>query len=218
MGFESNRDKPGASALTSYRVAVYYAIVTHEIIRKAIVLALLVGPVGIALLLAAAAARGREHEGEGLRDDRAYWSFAFYVILLGVVTLAPPPFSPSNGHSGTNFLPLLPSIRCFVPNPGQPPTTEFCIRTIMGNIAMFVPLGLMLPLISRKHLSAGRLLVVALIASVAIELLQYTGSRFGSARWSDVDDILFNLVGALIGYALFRLGRTTGRWSESQAA
>lgn len=204
--------------MTACRAAVYYAIVTHGIIGKTILLALLVVPAGIALLLAAAAARGREHEGEGLRDDRAFWSFAFYLILLAVVTLAPPPFSPSNGHSGTNLVPLLPSIRCFVPNPGQPATTEFCIRTILGNIAMFVPLGLMLPLISRKRVSAVRLIVVALVASVAIELLQYAGSRFGSARWSDVDDILFNLVGALIGYGLFRLGRTTGRWSESQAA
>lgn len=204
--------------LTSHRAVVYYAIVTHGIIGKAILLALLVVPVAMALLLAAAAARGRPHDGDGLRDDRAYWSFAFYLILLGVVTLAPPPFSMSNGHSGTNLLPLLPSIRCFVPNQGQPSTTEFCVRTIMGNIAMFIPLGLMLPVISRKSVSGARVFIAALVGSISIEMLQYAGSRFGSARWSDVDDIIFNLVGAAIGYSLYRLGRTAGRWSESQAA
>lgn len=193
-------------------------MVIRELIRGVIPLALLVGPTVAAVVLAARVARGRAHDGEGLRDDRAFWSFAFYLILLGVVTLAPPPFSPSNGHSGTNLVPLLPSIRCFVPNPGQPPTTEFCIRTILGNIAMFVPLGLMLPIISRRPFSAARVFVVALAGSVAIELLQYAGSRFGSARWSDVDDIVFNLVGAGVGYSLYRLGRIAGRWSESQTA
>lgn len=76
--------------------------------------------------------------------------FILYVILVGVLTIASTPLSRTNGLSGINLFPVIRSVRCFVPNPGQPSTTLFCLRTIIGNMIMFVPLGVMLPLISRR--------------------------------------------------------------------
>lgn len=59
-----------------------------------------------------------------------------------MLTLAPAPISMSNGLFGTHLVPVIHSINCFVPNPGQPSTAAFCLRTIVGNLVMFVPLGI----------------------------------------------------------------------------
>jgi len=137
--------------------------------------------------------------------------FAFYVILIGVLTIAPPPLSRSNGLWGTNLVPVFHSIRCFVPDPGQPPTAFFCLQTIFGNIIMFIPLGLMLPLVSERIVSAGKVAATAFIVSLAIEAVQYAGRWLGSPRWSDIDDVLLNVTGALLGYALLRISQSASR-------
>ncbi len=149
----------------------------------------------------------------------AFAAFSVYVVILGVLTLAPPSMSTANGSFGINLVPVLQSIGCFVPNPGQPSTTAFCLQTMGGNFAMFIPLGFLVPLISEEVSSARALLVVATATSIAIELLQYTGRWLGTPRWTDIDDVLLNVAGALAGYALLRGARyVIGRlWKNSAA-
>ena len=70
------------------------------------------------------------------------------------------------------------------------------IYHVVGNLAWFVPLGVLL---RRKNALAA--LLAGAGASVCIELMQYllmTGV-------TDVDDVLFNALGALLGWALARL-------------
>jgi Glycopeptide antibiotics resistance protein len=173
-------------------------------------LALFVVPVAVALCLGALVAQGRS---EYRSDERTalFVAFCVYIVAVGAATLAPPPMSIGNGKFGTNLVPLVYSFRCFIPNPGQPSTTRFCLETIIGNIALFVPLGAMLPLILRRDVSARSITIVALIASVSIESLQFIGRFVGNPRWSDVDDVIFNVAGAVAGLALFRLLRRHAR-------
>lgn len=131
-----------------------------------------------------------------------FWYFCAYVTVLALLTLAPPPISMSNGLYGTNLVPLLHSMSCFVPNPGQPSTTLFCVRSIVGNVMMFAPLGIIVPLFAAELWSARRVVLVALGSSVSIEVLQFFGRYVGNPRWSDVDDVIFNVVGAMVGYGV----------------
>lgn len=128
--------------------------------------------------------------------------FILYLVVVALLTLAPPPLSQSNGLSGINLIPVIPSIQCFVPDPGQPPTAHFCYRIMLGNVMLFVPFGLLLPLVSARRVTIGVLLITTAAASFAIEALQYAGTLLGSPRWSDIDDVLLNLVGAIGGYAI----------------
>lgn len=76
---------------------------------------------------------------------------------------------------------------------------------IVLNVALFVPLGLLLPLVARVR-SAGRVLVVALLVSLAIEVVQFGAvTTVTSGRTADVDDLIANAVGALVGFGAFRL-------------
>jgi glycopeptide antibiotics resistance protein len=72
------------------------------------------------------------------------------------------------------------------------------------NVALFVPLGVLLPLLLRAP-SVGRVVVTAFLVSMAIELLQLgTGVTVSIGRIADVDDLIANTAGALLGYAVFR--------------
>ena len=161
-------------------------------------------PVAAALSLGVLMGGGRDPSERPLAPSTFMW-YCGYVVLLGVVTLAPPPMSLSNGLWGLNLVPLVNSVRCFVPNPGQPSTTAFCIRTILGNVVIFVPFGMLLPLMWHRMSSVQRVALSALVVSSSIEILQYAGRRFGNPRWSDVDDVIFNVLGAMLGYAMLRL-------------
>ncbi|PRY39766.1 VanZ family protein [Umezawaea tangerina] len=73
------------------------------------------------------------------------------------------------------------------------------------NIAMLVPFGVLLPLVSTKVLDMRGVALRALAFSAAIEttqLLIYTIARSGRAV--DVNDLLANTLGGLLGYFLLR--------------
>ena len=82
-------------------------------------------------------------------------------------------------------------------------------RLLVGNILAFVPFGLLLPFVLRPRVGAGLLLTfgAALALSAAIEIGQFTISGWlGYAyRSTDVDDVILNLTGALVGYAGFAM-------------
>ncbi|MFF2907460.1 VanZ family protein [Paenibacillus sp. NPDC057934] len=75
---------------------------------------------------------------------------------------------------------------------------------LLGNVAVFVPFGLLLPLIWNKLSSAARLALVMIPVILLLECLQML-LHVGSF---DVDDLLLNMLGVWAGYAVIRLGRT----------
>lgn len=72
---------------------------------------------------------------------------------------------------------------------------------LFGNIGVFIPLGIFIPLIWPGARTVGRFFLVASGVIIAIELLQYVTLR----GILDVDDYLFNIVGLLAGFGLFQL-------------
>ncbi|MDU0294858.1 VanZ family protein [Saccharothrix longispora] len=73
------------------------------------------------------------------------------------------------------------------------------------NVVMLVPFGVLLPLVSARAAGAGRVAVWSLAFSVSIEvtqLLVYVVA--GSGRSVDVNDLLANALGGVLGYLLGR--------------
>ena len=74
------------------------------------------------------------------------------------------------------------------------------------NVIMFIPCGVLLPLLWRPADDSRRLALVAVTASASIEVLQFVlGITLGSRRTVDVNDLIANTAGALIGLAILRL-------------
>jgi glycopeptide antibiotics resistance protein len=68
-----------------------------------------------------------------------------------------------------------------------------------GNVVVFLPLGLLLPILWRRWRSALRITLVSFTLSASIETLQYVSGR----RIADVDDVILNTLGGVMGYGLW---------------
>nr|WP_284290432.1 VanZ family protein [Angustibacter aerolatus] len=74
----------------------------------------------------------------------------------------------------------------------------------LQNVLVFVPLGALLPLVSRTG-SASRVLGLGFALSLSMELVRLLNAVTGhGGHVADVNDLLANTVGAPLGYALFR--------------
>lgn len=78
---------------------------------------------------------------------------------------------------------------------------SFYIKQILGNLAMLMPLGFMLPVM--KKVSVKQVFVIALCFSCFIELAQYITGR----GLMEFDDVFNNTVGAVIGCLVYNGGR-----------
>ena len=86
------------------------------------------------------------------------------------------------------------------------------LRQIGGNVGLLLPLGLIGPVLMPSLRRVCRLALVALCVSVAIELIQLAGTLTGFIERSvDVDDLVLNVVGALIGWLVWRAA--SAAWS-----
>ena len=74
------------------------------------------------------------------------------------------------------------------------------------NVIMFMPLGVLVPLLWPRADTVRRLAACAAAASGGIELTQFVvGLTLGSRRTVDVNDLLANTAGALLGLLALRL-------------
>lgn len=69
------------------------------------------------------------------------------------------------------------------------------------NIFLFIPLGFLCPLMSKTLERAGNTFFIGLGLSLFIEIVQL----FTLYRATDIDDLITNVIGAMIGYLCFRL-------------
>lgn len=83
----------------------------------------------------------------------------------------------------------------------------FWMRNALGNLVLLLPIGLLGPIAIPALDPWWRVALLALLVSTAIELMQLTVPD----RSADVDDVIVNVAGALIGYAVFLLVRATLR-------
>jgi len=77
---------------------------------------------------------------------------------------------------------------------------------LLGNVVMFVPLGVLLPGIRERFRSWKWLMLTAVLMLLCVELIQLF-SLLGSF---DIDDLILNLLGVWIGYGVFRYAARRG--------
>ena len=85
------------------------------------------------------------------------------------------------------------------------PTQQFhAIANLAGNVILFLPLGIFLPMSFVRLRAFWRFALAALLAILAVEALQlFTG--LGAL---DVDDLILNLMGIALGYLLWQGSRS----------
>jgi len=73
------------------------------------------------------------------------------------------------------------------------------VAEVIPNIMMFIPLGIFVPIVFAKTRKFYKTAVIALLVTFSVEAFQYF-----IGRSSDIDDIIANLAGGIIGYGIFK--------------
>ncbi|MCH4172110.1 MAG: VanZ family protein [Lactobacillus sp.] len=130
--------------------------------------------------------------------------FTVYILMLLSLTVFRGIYFPwqiqwhfQRPLSQINLTPLVQTLKL---TQGRSPLDFF--YNSLGNIFWFLPFGIGAPILSAKHRSFWTITFAGIVLSVSIEIMQfllYTGV-------SDIDDVIFNTLGTMIGYALYALG------------
>nr|WP_233521521.1 VanZ family protein [Streptomyces triticagri] len=129
----------------------------------------------------------------------AFAGMVAFGVFLARMTLEPSAASVSLTHS--NFRPG-DSIRDYLDQPALRDT----VKQLGGNVVLGVPFGLLLPVLVPP---ARGLVRVVVVTAVVMSLVELTQGFWVTGRTFDIDDVILNTSGALIGYVL--LGRRLGR-------
>ncbi|MET9405085.1 VanZ family protein [Streptomyces sp. NPDC002935] len=129
----------------------------------------------------------------------AFAAMVAFAVALARLTLEPSPASTAlihdNLHPGR-------SLRAYL----DQPELRDAVKQIGGNLLLGVPFGVLLPVVFPKIRGILRVLALTAVVMLLVELVQgalITGRSF------DIDDVILNTTGALVGYLL--LGRRFGR-------
>ena len=148
-----------------------------------------------------------------LKNRRWVWKrelslLLVYVCIIVVVRFTFCPFGTVNGRirpllfDRERILPLwlnlIPFIYLF-----DYPTVKEALLNLVGNIAMFIPLGVVWPLVFPELSTHGKAIAAGVGISLTIEVLQLPFFD----RASDIDDLILNSLGFLIGYGIYLLVR-----------
>ena len=68
------------------------------------------------------------------------------------------------------------------------------------NIILFIPLGFFIPAVFKNKRKLYKTVLISFYMTFSVEFLQYFIGRF-----SDIDDIITNILGGIIGFAIFKL-------------
>ena len=130
--------------------------------------------------------------------------FVFFPRALAEGHVRPLVFDPSAVWPfRVNFVPV---VRLF----DYARSRDFILNTV-GNVAMFIPSGIVLPVVYKKLDNFWKVVGAGALISLCIEILQLP---FPS-RVSDVDDLILNILGVVIGYGIYALFRWLKRRSAS---
>ena len=88
------------------------------------------------------------------------------------------------------------------------------IFNVFGNILMFVPTGILLPVLYKRLDKYYKVIGTGFLISLAIEILQLPFAD----RTSDVDDLLMNTLGVATGYVLYMIVRYAKNLGKQKAS
>lgn len=135
-----------------------------------------------------------------------------YICVVVVTRFTFFPFSKVDGQvqpllfDASRIFPprinLLPVVYLF-----DYPIFREALINFIGNTAMFIPLGIVWPSVFKKLDTHGKVIAAGVGYSLLIEIFQLPFFD----RVSDIDDLLLNSLGFLMGYGIYLLVRTLKR-------
>ena len=132
-----------------------------------------------------------------------------FINLAVIIRLVYFPFFRVDGR----VQPLIANLRATGPyrinltplvNIADYSNTKELLINIAGNLCMFIPTGILLPILYKKLDSFWKVVLVGMSMSLLIELSQLA---WCPTSVTDIDDLILNTLGAIIGYGIYCLFR-----------
>ncbi len=136
-----------------------------------------------------------------------------FIVLARIVYF---PWHLENGRIGLLRLDIssAPGKLNLVPFKNMLQKYDGWLLNLIGNVSMFIPVGIIYPLCFKRLDNIGRVTLAGFGLSLFIELTQLLFYE----RTSDVDDLILNTLGTLIGAAIyFAVKRASARKSTVNA-
>lgn len=154
----------------------------------------------------------------GMVRNAAGSALAIYIIAAVRLFLLPdrygPPLQGSMPSVDLNLIPFH-SITDYI----QHFSAGTALEEILGNVVAFIPIGFLVPILWRKFRAPKKILLLSLLVSVGIETVQLIESlavRY-PVRSVDIDDVILNFAGGVLGYLLFRAAQAVwDAWYRSR--
>jgi glycopeptide antibiotics resistance protein len=125
--------------------------------------------------------------------------FIYFLILINLTICKMSMLQINLDNSFyINYIPLVETFKMFNNNfmgVGN------ALYNVIGNILLFIPFGFLVPLLFKKKNKFLMITLYGFFTSVLIEIVQL----FTSFNTTDIDDIIFNTLGAIIGYIIFNI-------------
>jgi len=120
--------------------------------------------------------------------------FFIYFLMVINLTLFKQAYLKLefNGGIHVNLIPFVETIKM---------VEGHALYNVVGNILLFVPLGLFIPLLFKTENKLYKIAWYGFVFSLLIEVLQL----LTPTNITDVDDLIFNTLGAIIGYFLYTI-------------
>ena len=152
-----------------------------------------------------------------IKQKRIDWkrealSLLMYINLAVILRFTFFPMSKVDGHIQplvfdiatafpfrVNLLPLL--------NLFDYDSKRDLLLNVIGNAAMFVPSGIVLPIVYKRFNTFWKVLLAGIGISLCIEIIQLPFS----VRATDIDDLILNTIGLIAGYGIYALIRCVRR-------
>ena len=145
-------------------------------------------------------------KAKGLHWKRELQLLLVYICIVVVVRFTFCPFGTVNGKiqpllfDAEKIFPLWVNFKPFI-YLFDYPTIKEALLNLIGNTAMFIPLGIVWPAVFHKLNTHWKVIVAAIGVSLTIEVLQLPFFN----RSTDIDDLILNSLGYLMGYGIYVL-------------
>ena len=132
-----------------------------------------------------------------------YFAFAYYLFVLYCFLFAGGRADYDYSYNPINWIPFQ-MFFVNVANGDSIGSLAYLALDYLKNVALFVPLGFLLPYTSKRMERFGLVMIVSFLLIIAVELTQY----WTKTGFFDVDDVISNLLGVACGYGVSRLSIT----------
>lgn len=115
--------------------------------------------------------------------------FMFTALLYAMLLFYVVTFQDVN-YGTNNFIPFKEIMRYEV-------GSKLFIKNILGNIILFIPFGFFVS----RILKTRKIWPIVFVSIITSGVIEYTQLQIG--RTFDIDDIILNLIGSLLGYLMY---------------